>query len=133
MGFSAGSYAKIWEVENKGSYSIANVSVSRRNKETGEFKTEFQHKFVRLVGKAHDMAKELQIPQSGVSIKITSCDVTNKYDGDAKREYVNFVIFGMETNNNESTTAKKASTKSEAKSKQKEEPVIECDDDELPF
>lgn len=96
MGFRQGAYAKVWRVEDRGNYSVAQISVSRKNKETEQYETEFQHNFVRLVGTAHDLGKNIEEVQGGTSIKITSCDVTNRYDKEKQREYVNFVIFGFE-------------------------------------
>ena len=34
MGFRQGAYAKIWKVENKGNYHVAQISISRKNKDT---------------------------------------------------------------------------------------------------
>lgn len=96
MGFRVDAYAKVWRVEDKGNYSTAQVSISRKNKETNAYETEFQNNFVRLVGNAHEMAKSIQEVAGGTTIKITSCDVTNKYDKEKNKEYTNFVIFGFE-------------------------------------
>lgn len=30
MGFRKGAYARVWEAENKGKYSVANISVSKK-------------------------------------------------------------------------------------------------------
>ena len=90
MGFRQGAYAKIWRVEDKGNYSVAQVSISKKNKDTDQYETEFQHNFVRLVGTAHDLGKNIEEVQGGTSIKITSCDVTNRYDKEKKKEFTNF-------------------------------------------
>lgn len=86
-----GGWAKIWKVEDKGNYSVAQVSVSKK-KDDG-YETEFQNNFVRLVGKAHEIGKNIGQPQGGVNIQILNCDVTNRYDKDKKVEYTNFVIY----------------------------------------
>ena len=97
MGFREKSYAKIWEIENKGNYHVASMSVSKKNKETGKYDVEWQNKFVRLVGTAHAQAESLK---TGDSVKIGACDVSNKYDNEKKITYTNYVIFGFEKNDN---------------------------------
>lgn len=120
MGFRQGAYAKVWRVEDKGNYSVAQVSISRKKKDSDQYETEFQHNFVRLVGTAHDMGKDIQEVQGGTSIKITSCDVTNKYDKEARKEYTNFVIFGFEfLDNNGGGNAAAPSKKGAAAKKSK--------------
>jgi hypothetical protein len=122
MGFRNGSYIKIWEIEDKGNYSIANISISRKNKDTGEYDTEFQEKFVKIVSSAHKMLQGISIPKNGLSVQIKACDVTNKYDAEKKQKYYNFVIFEIESNDN--TTVTKVETK----------PEVELEEDEdLPF
>ncbi len=96
MGFRQGAFAKVWRVEDKGNYSVAQVSISRKNQETNAYDVEFQNNFVRLVGTAHEMGKNIQEVQGGTTIKITSCDVTSRYDKEKNKEYTNFVIFGFE-------------------------------------
>ena len=120
MGFKNGSYVKIWEVEDKGKYSIANISVSRKNKETDKYETEFQEKFVKLVSNAHKAVAGTEIPKNGLSMRIKSCDVTNKYDTEKKKTYYNFVVFEFEENNAPSTKAN-------------EQTETNVDDDDLPF
>lgn len=104
MGFSTNSYAKIWKIENKGKYSVVELSVSHKSKDEngnelkdGNGKTvyeiEFRDRFVRFVGKAHNLAQSLK---SGDSIKILNCDVTNKYDAEKKVTYTNYVVFDAE-------------------------------------
>lgn len=154
MGFRQGAYARIWSVDDMGNYSVANVSVSRKNKETGEYNVEFSDGYVRLVGTAHTAAQELGLPTAeefdpsvhkGVSIRVSSCDVTNKYDNEKKKLYTNCVIFGFEIPDNNfgntsgnatsSKSTKKTKGKSVVKTKAKAASVAEEDDseDELPF
>ena len=131
MGFRQGAYAKVWKVEDKGNYSVAQISVSKKDKETGEDNVEFQDGFVRLVGNAHEAAKNLQITDNGASIQITSCDVTNKYDGEKQKSYINFTIFGFDIpdGNNTSKPAKNTGKSSKAA------PATDngADEDDLPF
>lgn len=135
MGFRQGAYAKIWKVEDKGNYSVAQVSISRKNKDTGEYNVEFQDGFVRLVGNAHEAAKSLKIGDNGASIQITSCDVTNKYDAEKQKSYINFTIFGFEIPDGNSTATAKSAGKGKSKSNKTAQAEVEnaADDDDLPF
>lgn len=152
MGFRQGAFARIWSVNDEGKYSTANVSVSRKNNNTGKYDVEFSDGYVRLVGSAHEAAKELGLPtreefdsqsDKGVSVKISSCDVTNNYDTKTKKLYTNCVIFGFEIpDNNGGDSSDDASAKSAGKSKKSagsksktKAAATEQDDtdDELPF
>lgn len=147
MGFRTGAYAKVWDVTDKGNYSTANVSISRKDKDSGEYKVEFQDGYVRLVGNAHTYAQEHGwaegIDSNGESIQISSCDVTNYYDASKKKLFTNFVIFGFDIpdNNGGTETKKKAksskskTTKSKTRAKIKADDFEEIvdDDDDLPF
>ena len=95
MGFRQGAYAKIWEIEDKGNYHVAQMSISRKNKDTGVYDTEWQNNFVRLVGTAHQQIATMDISRN---VKIGSCDVTNKYDKDKNTTYTNYVVFNFEDN-----------------------------------
>ena len=91
--FSAGSYAKIWEVKaiNK-NYSDIRISTSKKDKETGNYTQDFGG-FVRMVGQAHDQMSYLN---EGDRFKIVRCGVENKYDKEKKVTYNNFIIFEVE-------------------------------------
>lgn len=91
--FSVNSYAKIKEVEDKGNYSVCKISISKKNKTTNKYETDFIGK-VRFVGNAH-----LQRPLKDQRIKITNCGVSNCYTKDDKLEFSkspNYTIFGYE-------------------------------------
>ena len=79
--FSVNSYAKIKEVEDKGNYSICKISISKKNKQSGKYETDFVGK-VRFVGNAHH-----QRPLANQRIQITSCGVSNCYTKDDKLEF----------------------------------------------
>lgn len=150
MGFRQGAFARIWSVNDEGKYSTANVSVSKKNKETGKYDVEFSDRYVRLVGSAHETAKKLGLPtreefdatsNKGVSVQISSCDVTNKYDAKTEKLYTNYVIFGFEIPDNDSGNSSsdknvgdvKKSTSSKAKTnKVTKQEEVESEDD-LPF
>lgn len=140
MGFRTGAFARIWSVESKGNYSVANISISKKNKDTEKYDVEFQDGFVRLVGNAHEFMQGVNIPEKGYPVKITSCDVTNKFDGDKKKLYYNFAIFGLEDANSggnggnapaqNNAPAKAGGKKSAPKS---DFAALDDDDAQLPF
>lgn len=73
MGFSVGSYAKIWKVEDKdGKYALCQISISSKNKNTKQYETTFSSN-VAFFGDAYRFK-----PKAGQRIKITNCDVTNR-------------------------------------------------------
>lgn len=134
-----GGFARIWSAENKGNYSIAKVSTSKKRKD-GSYETDFQDGFVRLIGSAHEKAQTLNIGEKGVAIQITSCEVTTPYDAQAKKGYVNYAIFAFDIpdgNNSGDAAPAKSSKKSTAKTSKaktkKDAPVDDESDDELPF
>lgn len=124
-----GGYARIWSLEDKGSYSVAKISTSKKSKDNEGYETDFQDGFVRLIGAAHNKAKEIDIPDKGLSIQIKSCEVTNTYDVKAKKGYVNYAIFAFDIPENNSNSAK-TSKKPAAKTSQYK-PV--ADNEDLPF
>ena len=91
--FSAGSFAKLWEIRKREEkYTDIRISTSRKDKDTGEYKQDFGD-FARLVGKAHEAADHLE---DGDRFKIVKCGVENHYNKEKKVTYYNFVIFEIE-------------------------------------
>lgn len=133
-----GGFARIWSIEDKGNYSVAKISTSKKRKDGNGYETDFQDGFVRLIGSAHEKGKTLTVTEKGVAIQITSCEVTTPYDAETKKGYTNYAIFAFnipEGNDNSSTTkgGKKSSAKtSKAKTKKAAE-VEDEPEDELPF
>lgn len=104
MGFHTGCYATIWSVEDKGNFSKVNLSVSQKNKNTGEYETKFSE-FVNFVGSAHEMAKGLK-PRD--RIKVGDIDATNSYNKETNRRFYNFAMFSFEPaerNNSQQTNS----------------------------
>lgn len=97
MGFRTGSYATVWGIENKGNYSIVEMSTSKKNKQTDQYETDFSSKFVRFIGGAHTNSEGLT---RGSKIKIGDCEVTNSYNKETKTGYTNFLVFSFEDANN---------------------------------
>lgn len=135
-----GGFARIWSVEDKGNYSIAKVSTSKKRKD-GSYETDFQDGFVRLIGSAHEKAQTLNVGEKGVAIQITSCEVTTPYDAQAKKGYVNYAIFAFDipdsNGNGDATPAKsgKKSTAKTSKAKTKKDAPVDDEqgEDDLPF
>lgn len=135
-----GGFARIWSVEDKGNYSIAKISTSKKRKD-GSYETDFQNGFVRLIGSAHEEAQALNITDKGVAIQITSCEVTTPYDATTKKGYTNYAIFafdipdGNDGDNAKSTKSVKKSTAKTSKTKTKKDILVIDDeqDDDLPF
>lgn len=111
MGFRQDArFVKVWEVENKGNYHIVSLSTSKKNKDTNEYETDFSNKFVRFIGTAHTLAADLK---KGDTIKLGSCEVTNKYDKEKNTTYTNYLVYSFEkegvnnsSNNNQSAPKK---------------------------
>lgn len=114
-----GGFARVWKVEDKGKYSVVQLSTSNR-KEDGSYETDFQNNFVRFVGKAHTMAQGITDP---VNIQIKNCDVTRYWSKEKEKEYINFVVFDFDF--------WEANKKSGPKPKL--DPISEDVDDEMPF
>ena len=93
MGFRTDAYAKVWAVENKGNYSVVELSTSKKNKTTNEYETDFSGKFVRFIGTAHN---QVQGVTRGTSIKLGNVEVTNSYNKETKTAYTNFLVFSFE-------------------------------------
>lgn len=154
MGFRQGAYVRVWNVNDQGKYSTANITVSRKNKETGEYVTEFSNNFVRLVGDAHNQISSLNLPtredfnpsiHKGVTLRIGGCDVTTRYNPETKTSYTNFTIFSFDpvddngskqNGRSGSHTTHQSNSPRTANSKQRSaqnEPSFDDDDGDLPF
>ena len=95
MGFRKDAYATVWSVEQK-SNTLTNgrISISRKNKNTGEYETDFSG-FVSFIGTA--AAQKASHLKERDRIRIGDVDVTNKYDKEKNVTYTNFKIFSFET------------------------------------
>ena len=136
-----GGFARIWSVEDRGNFSIAKVSTSRKRKDADGndyYETDFQDGFVRLIGSAHEKAKNLDIPTNdkgeskGVSIQITSCEVTTPYNAEKKKVYKTYAIndYELPEGNQGTQTSTTNQTATQAKTKKA---AVEDDDDDMPF
>lgn len=131
-----GGFARIWSIEDKGNYSVAKISTSKKRKDGEGYETDFQDGFVRLIGSAHEKGKTLAVTEKGVAIQITSCEVTTPYNAETKKGYINYAIFAFNIpeGNDNATSSTKGGKKSAAKAKTKKTAEVEDEqDDELPF
>lgn len=125
MGFRTGAFAKIWEVKPFSDTSVRlRLSVSRKNKQTGEYEQDFSG-FVDAVGTA--AAKKAASLKEGDRIKIGDVDVTTKYNSDKKITYTNYKMFSFEMDNDA------APAKSNNAEPQPSVDSGEVDDARLPF
>ena len=113
MGFHNGTYATIWDVEDKGNYTKVQMSTSSKNKDTGHYETDWSD-FASFVGGAHKMASDLKIKKMD-RIKIVACDEKNRYDKAKGVKYYNHVVFEFEpVESRPSNTATTTSNTSDA-------------------
>lgn len=93
MGFRNGAYATVWDVKPGASKSQrCRISISRKDKSTDQLVQDFSG-YCDFWGNAAAMAQRLK-PKD--RIKLVSVDVTNKYDKDAGKEYINYKVFEFE-------------------------------------
>ena len=94
MGFRTGAFAKVWEVKPISDTNVKlRLSVSRKNKQTGEYEQDFSG-FVNAVGTA--AAKKAGGLKEGDRIKIGDVDVTTKYEAEKKVTYTNYKWLSVE-------------------------------------
>jgi hypothetical protein len=128
MGFRNNSFAKVWgevKISSSGKYAEARISVSRKDKNSGEYKQEFGG-YVRFIGDALEKAKTLK---EGDSIKLLSVDVQNNYNKETKKEYTNYLVFDFELQSNNSGGGSSKPAPSSAADSIPDIP----DDEELPW
>lgn len=127
-----GGYARIWEVEDKGKYSIVRLSTSK--KKDGEDVQDFQSKYVRLIGHAHEIMKSVTIPdKKGVGVQLlnaeTTIDVVKGNDGKSNF-YTNYVVYDLSVDGG---NASAKTTKATAKKENPATNIPDGVDEELPF
>lgn len=94
MGFRTGAYAKVWEVTPMSDTSTkVRMSVSRKNKQSGEYEQDFSG-FVLAIGTA--AAHKAAGLKEGDRIKLGDVDVSTKYDREKKVTYTNFKMFSFD-------------------------------------
>lgn len=94
MGFRTGAIAKVWEVIPMSDVMTrVKISINRKNKQTGEYETEFND-YATAIGTA-TARKAAQLAR-GDSIKLGDIDVTRRYDKENGKTYINWKVFSFE-------------------------------------
>ncbi|MCI9516625.1 MAG: hypothetical protein HFI80_06235 [Lachnospiraceae bacterium] len=95
MGFRTGSYATVWSVEAASDMRTkARISISKRNKQSGEYETDFSG-FVDFIGTA--VARKASMLKEKDKIRLGDVDVSTKYVKEKNVTYTNFKVFSFET------------------------------------
>lgn len=105
MGFRTGAYAKVWAVaKDQSGHVTAEMSTSKKNKDTGKYENDWSNKYVRLFGEAAKASEKLE---RGATVRIGDCDVTNYFSKEKNTLYTNYTIFTfMEDTNDQKRSAK---------------------------
>lgn len=128
MGFRNGAFATIWEVEPVYDTSTkCRISISRKNKETSEYETDFSG-FVMFIGTA--AAKKAACLKAKDRIKLGNVEVTTKYDKEKNKTYTNFKCFSFEDANGNNPTETSADANVEKAQSAVDDGEV---DDRLPF
>jgi hypothetical protein len=77
--------AKVWEVEDKGTYAVVSLGTSRKDKKSDSYKNS-NWKFVRFVGNAYEGIMELPL-KSTIVIKSGTIDIEEYTDKDGNRAW----------------------------------------------
>lgn len=125
MGFRNGAYATVWDVKPGASNSMrCRLSVTRKDKTSGEYVQDFSG-YCDFWGQASAKASRLKERDR---IKLGDVDVSNRYNKEAGKEYINFKVFDFEMADSAS-----APTMSAPKPAASNPHEGEVDEDELPF
>ena len=128
MGFRQNAYATIWAVDGvTDTRTKARISISRKNRQTGEYETDFSG-FVDFIGTAA-ARKALSLKERD-RIRLGDVDVTNNYNKERNITYTNYKIFSFETQSEINASDVNSGYTTEP---QKEVDSGEIDDSYLPF
>lgn len=95
MGFRSKAFAKVWSIDLiSDTLTKCRISISRRDRETGEYVQDFGG-FVTFIGSA--AAKKAAKLQEGDRIRLGDVDVSNVYVKEKNTTYTNFKVFSFET------------------------------------
>lgn len=118
MGLRKGWRAKIWAVDVKDNYTIAEMSTSTKNKD-GVYEKDWYNKHVLLVDDAHKAGVKV-----GDLVAIGDFEVRNRYDKDKNTTYTDYKIFSFDNVRSDDRQPSKAERKDDSAKK---------DEEELPF
>ena len=94
MGFKNGAFATVRGAESiSDTNTKVRISVSRKNKDTGEYETEFSG-FVNFYGTA--VASRAARLKEKDRIKLGEVDVTTRYSKEKNTTYTNYKVFSFE-------------------------------------
>lgn len=128
MGFRNNTYATVWSVETKtNTLTKCRISISKKNKNTGEYETDFSG-YVSFVGTAA-ASKAAKLKEKD-RIKLIDTDVSNKYDKEKDVTYTNFTVFSFELADSQSGS-ESSSPSNRSSSSDVDEGEVETDN--LPF
>lgn len=135
MGFRQGAFARIWSINASDNFSTANITVSRRNKDDEtKYDVVFKDGYTRFIGEAHKKLSGVSVGEGGMSIKILSCDVENRYDAEKKKLYTNFIVYDFEfPDGNGEKSGGSAKPQQKATKPAPAPAASESEEDELPF
>lgn len=94
MGFRKDSHATVWEVTPKtNGITQLRISISRKDRETGEYETDFSG-FVSVIGTG-EAQKAAKLKERD-RIKLGDVDVSTFYSKEKQVTYYNFKVFNFE-------------------------------------
>lgn len=94
MGFRTGAFCKVWSVESVNEKNTKlRISISRKNKQTGEYEQEFSG-FVSCLGAA--AAQKAAHLHEGDRIRLGDVDVRTTYNREKRVTYTDFLLFSFE-------------------------------------
>ena len=97
MGFRKDAFCTVWSVEPVSDVQTkARISISRKDKQTGEYTEDFSG-FVSFFGTA--AAKKAATLKERDRIKLGDVDVRSKYDKAKNITYYNFNVYSFEVQN----------------------------------
>ena len=113
MGLKAGSKCAMWKIEDKGNYAVANLSTSKRKKDSKEYETDWRNNYVWLCDRAYENLKDYHLDDgeymeirigkgyektndSGQTYFQAPFEVTCNYVKEKNREYTNYKVYDAE-------------------------------------
>lgn len=95
MGFRKDAFATVWSIEQgTDTRTKGRISISRKNKQTGEYEQDFSG-FVDFIGTAA-ARKALSLKEKD-RIRLGDVDVTTNYNKEKNITYTNFKIFSFDS------------------------------------